>query len=638
MPYRRGKAWHSRIEHPGWSDWKQLKSRTENRIMKTKRIIVFVAALILVQTSQTASAQGTAFTYQGRLTDNGAAANGTYSLRFILYNAEFGGSQVGPTRTNENIVASAGLFTTTLDFGADVFSGSPLWLEVAVRTNGSLAVHQALSPRQPLTPAPYAIFAPNAGTAMSVTGTVTSAVTFNNPANSFNGVHTGSGAGLASLNASQLTSGTVPNARLSGTYGNRLSFTNDLNVFAGDGRDLTALNASELAIGTVPNARLAANVARTNQVWLLGGNAGTTAGTHFLGTTDTNALELRVNNQRALRFQPGDAFAGGTPNIIGGLSSNAVVGNVAGVVIGGGGKLGTNASGLTLVNAVTNSSFATIGGGSGHRIFGFSDGATIGGGNGNSINGGSSTIAGGSANEVISGASDSIGGGLLNRIENGGLSVIAGGYLQDIFDSTFATIGGGYVNNISQADYATIPGGRDNEASADYTFASGRRAKAGHEGAWVWADSANADFASTGTNQFLIRASGGVGIGTNNPASTLHVNGTVRVEGNTTIGALFALSRVTVVPTANSTLTPTNSFLLLNPASSVTLSGTTAIASGATIGSVLILEGTDDSQTVTINNNANTSLAAASRTLGDDDTLMLIWNGANWIEISFSNN
>ena len=110
------------------------------------------------------------------------------------------------------------------------------------------------------------------------------------------------------------------------------------------------------------------------------------------------------------------------------------------------------------------------------------------------------------------------------------------------------------------------------------------------------------------------------------------------MDGHTTIGALFALARLIVVPTGGFTLTPANSYLLLNPAASVILNATTAIANGSTPGDVLILEGTDDSQTVTINDGANTSLAAATRTLVNDDTLMLLWNGASWIEISFSNN
>src|SRR2546422_9598013 len=80
---------------------------------------------------------GTAFTYQGRLTDNGTPANGNYDLRFILYNTESNGSQVGNTLTNESVAVSNGLFSAALDFGTGVFDGSAYWLEVAVRTNGT---------------------------------------------------------------------------------------------------------------------------------------------------------------------------------------------------------------------------------------------------------------------------------------------------------------------------------------------------------------------------------------------------------------------------------------------------------------------------------------------------------------------
>jgi hypothetical protein len=91
-----------------------------------------------------------------------------------------------------------------------------------------------------------------------------------------------------------------------------------------------------------------------------------------------------------------------------------------------------------------------------------------------------------------------------------------------------STIAGGREHRISAGIIAgTIPGGWSNSVAGDYGFAAGRRAKANHDGAFVWADSFNADFASTKSNQFLIRAAGGVGINTNNPVSALHVNGDV---------------------------------------------------------------------------------------------------------------
>ena len=116
-------------------------------------------------------AQGTAFTYQGRLNDGGAPANGSYDVQFMLYDASAGGSQAGPVLTNGATAVSNGLFTVTLDFGAGVFTGSNYWLDIAVRTNGA-GTFTELSPRQELTPVPYAIFA---NTSSNLSGTVSAA-------------------------------------------------------------------------------------------------------------------------------------------------------------------------------------------------------------------------------------------------------------------------------------------------------------------------------------------------------------------------------------------------------------------------------------------------------------------------------
>jgi len=71
-----------------------------------------------------------------------------------------------------------------------------------------------------------------------------------------------------------------------------------------------------------------------------------------------------------------------------------------------------------------------------------------------------------------------------------------------------ATVGGGNWNEAS-GEGATVPGGLLNVAQGEYSFAVGQRAKANHNGAFVWADSTNADFASTAADQFAVRANGG---------------------------------------------------------------------------------------------------------------------------------
>ena len=107
---------------------------------------------------------GAGFTYQGRLTDAGSPANGAYDLRFILYDAETGGAQVGTiTAAKEDVTVVNGLFSVDLDFGATAFNGEARWLEIAVRPGTSTATHIVLSPRQPVSPTPYALFAKAAG-------------------------------------------------------------------------------------------------------------------------------------------------------------------------------------------------------------------------------------------------------------------------------------------------------------------------------------------------------------------------------------------------------------------------------------------------------------------------------------------
>src|SRR5262245_52360707 len=98
--------------------------------MNTKYIILLVTLLISASQSPQAASLGTAFTYQGRLTDNGAPANGNYDLRFRLFNAPSAGVLVGSPQTNSPVAVSNGLFTVSLDFGAGIFNGSAYWLEI----------------------------------------------------------------------------------------------------------------------------------------------------------------------------------------------------------------------------------------------------------------------------------------------------------------------------------------------------------------------------------------------------------------------------------------------------------------------------------------------------------------------------
>ena len=146
--------------------------------------------------------------------------------------------------------------------------------------------------------------------------------------------------------------------------------------------------------------------------------------------------------------------------------------------------------------------------------------------------------------QVASGATSVIAGGQ-NNTASGELAVISGGGGSTA--SGRASVVGGGENNTSSGQYATIPGGQNNLASGNYSFAVGRRARATHSGSIVFGDSSDADKNSSGDNQFLIQAAGGVGINSA-PASgsALTVSGKLKADsaelGSMTVATVSATS------------------------------------------------------------------------------------------------
>jgi hypothetical protein len=87
--------------------------------------MALIALLSALNPPPTSLAQGTAFTYQGQLTDNGNPASGSYDLTFAVFDALTDGTQAGGTLTIAATSVSNGLFAVALDFGPGVFTGDP---------------------------------------------------------------------------------------------------------------------------------------------------------------------------------------------------------------------------------------------------------------------------------------------------------------------------------------------------------------------------------------------------------------------------------------------------------------------------------------------------------------------------------
>ena len=111
---------------------------------RTRNLLAVLTLLLTVNLQpSTAFAQGTAFTYQGQLQNNGSLASGTYNLTFSLFNTNTSGVPIAGPVTNNAVVVTNGLFTVLIDFGPGVFTGATNWLEIGVETNGAQQFHHA---------------------------------------------------------------------------------------------------------------------------------------------------------------------------------------------------------------------------------------------------------------------------------------------------------------------------------------------------------------------------------------------------------------------------------------------------------------------------------------------------------------
>ncbi|MHC4621195.1 MAG: hypothetical protein ACYTEQ_25895 [Planctomycetota bacterium] len=165
--------------------------------METRKILtIVVLALGLVacwgEVSKAAD-MGTAFTYQGRFLDENKPAEGLYDFQFKLFddpNANFPLAEVNVS----DIDVTDGYFTAALDFNdPNAFNGEARWLEIGVRPGAGKDPFTILSPRQQVTPTPYALYAAS-GPGVPVPLELSGSVAY--PGAVIKGTNTGTGRGV----------------------------------------------------------------------------------------------------------------------------------------------------------------------------------------------------------------------------------------------------------------------------------------------------------------------------------------------------------------------------------------------------------------------------------------------------------
>ena len=248
-----------------------------------------------------------------------------------------------------------------------------------------------------------------------------------------------------------------------------------------------ALNASNAVLSRSENDRryLQSGTTITVSAVRVMGNECTAIGATVAGgfgnqATVSNAMVGAGSYNRAINI--GSYVGAGLNNCAGGWMAFVGAGHL------------NSATGLT----------AAVVGGRNNVVTG--DYSFIGGGQINCVDANSAVVVGGARNKAL-GAASFIGGGAYN-VASSNVAAIAGGDHNTVAGLA-GFIGGGAQNTVS-GNLGVVIGGLSNCVLGEYGVAGGYGAQALHGGSWVWADARGEPFASIASNEFAIRAAGGL--------------------------------------------------------------------------------------------------------------------------------
>jgi hypothetical protein len=530
--------------------------------MRTIRLGVYLplVAALLCLCVLNARGQTTGFTYQGRLTDGGTPANGDFGFVFRLFATAVGDTQIGQDVNIPVVTVENGIFTVTLDFGANAFPGADRFLEIIVYHTDASGIPVILSPRQRLTSTPYAIRALSATTADTAT------------------------------NANQL----------GGTAANQFVLTGDARL--SDARTPIAGSNSYIQNGTLPQAGSSFNISGDGTI---GGNL--IVGGSFTLNTVNAITQYNLGGVRVLSN-------GGTNNFFAGQGagqsittgdSNSFFGPAAGQNTADGRQnafFGRNAGQLN-----TGGSFnAFFGSGAGlanvsgnnNAFFGFTAGRSNDTGFNNSFFGNASGFAntGGGNNSFFG-----FFAGNLNTTgtANNFFGANAGSATTTGFSNTFIGNGAGNANTTGNSN--TLLGNGANVASGNLFNASavGATAFVSQPNSLILGSINGVNGATADTN---------VGIGTTAPTARLHVVGDGLFTGNLTV---------------NGTLNTTGSTLssnIVNATTQFNIGSDRVLTGSATFGNLFVGQGAGGSTSSSNFNSFFGISAGSSNGSGDSNS------------------
>jgi trimeric autotransporter adhesin len=322
------------------------------------------------------------------------------------------------------------------------------------------------------------------------------------------------GVGVTELAANAVNTGKIADGTITGADVASATITGSniaATTITGANIAATTITDSNIANTTITAGKLAQSGAAANQVlqwngtnwvpanatagWGLTGNTGTIAGTNYVGTSDDQPVEFKVNNVRVMRYEldPAPTTAGVlSPNIIGGHSANSALAGIKGAVISGGGLDNPN---------LVNGDWATIAGGRDNQaglMAPYSAYSSIGGGASNRSTGQWSTVAGGK-----------------NNTANGSGTAIPGGL------RLIATAQGSTVVGTANEDPGALGYSSTSWAASDPVFIIGNGQVDGGGNML------------TRSNAMTVLKNGNVGIGISDPTAKVDIIGTIKIADGT---------------------------------------------------------------------------------------------------------